>query len=306
MKKLLFLFTLSALFAFIPSMTASAQETTGKKTFSLEDLIPGGKNYSKLRPENKRFYFDGEKCVEGTKEKGPDKFPYKSFTRENNLFVSTADGKEIQVTDEPKGVVCGQSVHRNEFGINGGTFWSPKGNLLAFYRMDERMVTDYPQIDYAARFAELRPDKYPMAGMTSHVVSIGIFNPATSETVWLETGNTVDRYLTNVSWSPDEKKVYVIELNRDQNHSQLVRYDAATGAREAILIEETNEKYVEPLHPIVFLPWDDSRFIYQSQKDGYNHLYLYNTDGTLIRQLTKGEWVVENIVGFNTKKKLIK
>ncbi|MBR5963596.1 MAG: S9 family peptidase [Bacteroidaceae bacterium] len=305
MKKQLILFTLSALFAFTPSMTASAQETTGKKTFSLEDLIPGGKNYSSLRPENKRFYFDGEKCVEGTKEKGPDKFPYKSFTRENNLFVSTADGKEIQVTDEPKGVVCGQSVHRNEFGINGGTFWSPKGNLLAFYRMDERMVTDYPQIDYAARFAELRPDKYPMAGMTSHVVSIGIFNPATSETVWLETGNTVDRYLTNVSWSPDEKKVYVIELNRDQNHSQLVRYDAATGAREAILIEETSEKYVEPLHPIVFLPWDDSQFIYQSQKDGYNHLYLYNTDGTLIRQLTKGEWVVENIVGFNTKKKLI-
>ena len=226
-----------------------------------------------------------------------------AYTVGNNLFVTTADGKQLQVTDEPKGVLCGQSVHRQEFGIYKGTFWSPKGNLLAFYRMDERMVTDYPQVNTFTRIATLEPDKYPMAGMTSHQVTVGVFNPATGQTVYLQAGDPTDRYFTNVSWSPDEKSVYVIELNRDQNHAELIRYNAITGEREAKLLEETHEKYVEPQHPLTFLPWDDSQFIYQSQRDGYNHLYLYNTNGELVKQLTQGEWLVQDIVGFNEKAK---
>lgn len=85
-----------------------------------------------------------------------------------------------------------------------GTFWSPKGNLLAFYRMDESMVTDYPQVNTSTRIATLEPDKYPMAGMTSHKVTVGIYNPAT-QTVYLKAGDPTDRYFTNISWSPDEK-----------------------------------------------------------------------------------------------------
>ena len=138
-----------------------------------------------------------------------------AYTLDNNLFVTTADGKTQQVTDEPKGIVCGQSVHRQEFGISKGTFWSPKGNLLAFYRMDESMVTDYPQVNTSTRIATLEPDKYPMAGMTSHKVTVGIYNPATQKTVYLKAGDPTDRYFTNISWSPDEKSVYVIELNRE-------------------------------------------------------------------------------------------
>ena len=152
-----------------------------------------------------------------------------AYTLDNNLFVTTADGKTQQVTDEPKGIVCGQSVHRQEFGISKGTFWSPKGNLLAFYRMDESMVTDYPQVNTSTRIATLEPDKYPMAGMTSHKVTVGIYNPATQKTVYLKAGDPTDRYFTNISWSPDEKSVYVIELNRDQNHALLCCYDAETG-----------------------------------------------------------------------------
>lgn len=227
----------------------------------------------------------------------------RSFTRGNNLFVTLADGKTVQITDEPAGVKCGQSVHRDEFGITKGTFWSPKGNLLAFYRMDERMVTDYPQVNTSTRIATLEADKYPMAGMTSHKVSIGIFNPATQKTVWLKTADPTDRYFTNISWSPDEKEIYVIELNRDQNHAQLIRYNAITGDKEKVLLEETHPKYVEPQHPLTFLPWDDSKFIYQSQKDGYNHLYLYNTEGKLLKQLTKGNWIVQDLTGFAPKNK---
>ena len=237
-----------------------------------------------------------------------------AYTIDNNLYVLPSEGEAIQVTNEPDGVLCGQSVHRNEFGINSGIFWSPKGNLLAFYRMDQSMVTDYPQVNTSTRIATLAPDKYPMAGMTSHKVTVGVFNPSTKETVWLKAGDPTDRYFTNVSWSPDERSIYVIELNRDQNHSQLVQYDAATGEKIAMLYEEKHDKYVEPQHPIVFLPWDSNKFIYQSQRDGYNHLYLFDTQarafggrevgGTLVgEQLTQGEWLVQNILGFNEKTK---
>ena len=375
-------------FLFIVLMATSAMMAQDKKSFTLEDLLPGGNNYFNLQPKNiQGLGWWGDLMLTGEIEelkalnpangkeetlvtlqevndllasKGFGKIhhfyniqmPYEqkwllvntkkyrvlvdlntkeviwnqdipakaanqdwnknsrslTYTIDNNLYVKTADGKEMQVTDEPDGVLCGQSVHRNEFGIDGGTFWSPKGNLLAFYRMDQSMVTDYPQVNTFTRIATLEADKYPMAGMTSHQVTIGVFNPSTQETVYLKAGDPTDRYFTNLSWSPDEQNVYVIELNREQNHSQLVRYNAKTGEKEAVLYEERHPKYVEPQNPIVFLPWDEQKFIYQSQQDGYNHLYLFELDGnmkTSHKQLTKGEWIVKSIVGFNEKAKEI-
>ena len=245
-----------------------------------------------------------------------------AYTIDNNLFVTTADGKTVQVTNEPEGIVCGQSVHRNEFGISKGTFWSPKGNLLAFYRMDQSMVTDYPQVNTSTRIATLEPDKYPMAGMISHKVTVGVYNPSTQKTIYLKAGDPTDRYFTNISWSPDEKTIYVIELNRDQNHSKLVRYNAETGDRMEIFYEEEHPSYVEPQHTLTFLPWDNDKFIYQSQRDGFNHLYLFDigvkfdssetqktatgskyTQDAQVKQLTQGEWLVQGILGFNEKTK---
>lgn len=225
-----------------------------------------------------------------------------AYTRKNNLSISTPQG-EREITKEPDGIVCGQSVHRDEFGIAKGTFWSPDGNRLAFYRMDEKMVTQYPLVNFDTRCAEASFIRYPMAGMTSHTVRIGIYSLADGKVHFLQTGDPTDRYFTNISWSPDEKKIYLIELNRDQNHSKLVRYNAADGHREAEIVEERHPKYVHPTHPIVFLPWDNDLFLLQSERDGYNHLYLYDTSGTLIEQLTKGPWVVQEILGFNASKK---
>lgn len=241
-----------------------------------------------------------------------------AYTIGNNLYLMTADGQTQQVTDEPQGIVCGQSVHRNEFGIYKGTFWSPKGDLLAFYRMDESMVTEYPLVDITARVGELNPVRYPMAGMTSHKVQVGIYNPANQKTIYLNTGDPTDRYFTNISWAPDAKTLYLIELNRDQNHAKLCQYDAATGELISEIYEERHPKYVEPQQPIIFLPWDSSKFIYQSQRDGFNHLYLfdvkandmkgetYGSDngGTYfqrqkVTQLTQGNWMVQRVVGFN-------
>lgn len=219
-----------------------------------------------------------------------------AYTIHNNLYI---DGKAV--TDEPEGVVCGQSVHRNEFGIHKGTFWGPKGNLLAFYRMDERMVAEYPLVDVSEGIAELKNTRYPMAGMESHRVNVGIYDLSSGITVYLNTGDPADRYFTNISWSPDGKSLYLIELNRDQNHAKLCRYNAATGEPEAVLLEEKHPKYVEPQQPIVFLPWDDGKFIYQSQRDGFNHLYLHDTTGKQLKQLTSGDWLVQDILGFCEK-----
>ena len=226
-----------------------------------------------------------------------------AYTVDNNLYVVNSEGKVMQVTDEPEGVECGKSVHQNEFGISKGTFWSPDGSLLAFYKMDERMVKAYPQVNTTTRIATPAPQKYPMAGTTMHKVYVGIFNPATNKTVYMDAGDPTDRFFTNISWSPDQKHLYIIELNRDQNHSKLTRYNAETGKLEAVLFEETDEKYVEPLHPIIFLPWDENKFIYQSERDGFNHLYLYDIDGKLIKQITKGEWLVQDVLGFNSRTK---
>ena len=229
-----------------------------------------------------------------------------AYVEDGQLYVVDGQGNKRQLTtDGSREIVYGQSVHRNEFGIEKGTFWSPDGQHLAFYRMDQSMVADYPQVNIYPREAAYEPDKYPMAGMTSHKVTVGVYDVAADKTVYLDAGDPTDRYFTNIAWSPDSKTVYMFELNRGQNDCRLVSYDAATGKRLTELYRETSDKYVEPMNPIVFLPWDDTKFIMQSQRDGYNHLYLYNKDGQMLRQLTSGQWVVMEVLGFNKKQKSI-
>ena len=265
---------------------------------------------------------DGDNLLESNNKSGA-----MAILRGKNLFLRLGM-KEWQLSkDGSREIVYGQSVHRDEFGIHKGTFFSNDGTKLAFYRMDQSMVVDYPQvkipeIDYFNHpetqtcSAIAAPDKYPMTGETSHEVTVGVFDSATGKTVYLKAGDPKDRYFTNISWSPDDKTIYMFELNRDQNDCRLVSYDAKTGEKTGELYRETDEKYVEPQHPIVFLPWDNSQFIMQSQKDGYNHLYLctlgkhgsrmaHNTESLEIKQLTQGKWVVLDVLGFNTKRKSI-
>ena len=240
-----------------------------------------------------------------------------AFVEGDNLFVTDADGKTTQLTaDGSREIVYGQAVHRNEFNCNEGLFWAADGKKLAFYRMDQSMVADYPQVNTFEREATYEPDKYPMAGMTSHKVTVGVFDLETGKTIYLKAGDPTDRYFTNISWAPDGKKIYMFELNRDQNDCRLTAYDATTGEKTGELYRETDDKYVEPLHPIVFLPWDSSKFIMQSRADGYNHMYLCtlgkhgsrmasNTESLDIQQLTSGNWEVLDFLGFNTKRKSI-
>uniref|UniRef100_A0AB33JE86 S9 family peptidase n=1 Tax=Prevotella sp. GTC17260 TaxID=3236796 RepID=A0AB33JE86_9BACT len=238
-----------------------------------------------------------------------------AYVKDHQLYVQQGN-RTIQLThDGSNDIVYGQSVHRDEFGISKGTYWSNDGNKLAFYRMDQSMVAAYPLVDIPennwkptdgqSRMATPAPLRYPMAGETSHKVTVGVYDLQSGRTVYLKAGDPTDRYFTNISWSPDSKIIYMFELNRDQNDCRLVSYNATTGDKIAELYRETDSKYVEPQNPIVFLPWDHSKFIMQSQKDGYNHLYLFSSDGTQLKQITQGNWVVMDILGFNTKRRAV-
>ncbi|MCQ2294980.1 MAG: S9 family peptidase [Bacteroidales bacterium] len=229
-----------------------------------------------------------------------------AYTMGNNLFVFNA-GKSIAITNESdQDIVYGQSVHRNEFGINKGTFWSPQGNLLAFYRMDQSMVTDYPMVNTTARIAREQPFKYPMAGMKSHEVTVGIYNVAKDSVLYLDSrrDESIDErenYLTNLSWSPLEDYLYIAKINREQNHMWLERYNVTDGEFDTILFEEANSRYIEPCDPMIFVPSHPDQFLWFSLRDGYKHLYLYNTDGQLLKQVTKGSYEVEGFIGFDAK-----
>ena len=235
-----------------------------------------------------------------------------AYVKDDNLYVTDGAGSTRQVTsDGSRDLVYGQSVHRNEFGIEGGLFWNPQGTRLAFYRMDQSMVTDYPLItvpelnDSTQVSATPAPEKYPMAGQTSHLVWVGVLDVATGDTVYLKAGDPTDRYFSNISWNPDGDIVYMMEGNRDQNVVDLVAYDAVTGNRIASIYHEAHPKYVEPQHPITFLPWDKEKFLLWSERDGYNHLYIYDTAGKLEKQLTSGNWVVMDLLGFDEQQRAV-
>ncbi len=228
-----------------------------------------------------------------------------AFTAKNNLFVNK-NGKTIAVTNEAnENIISGQAVHRNEFGIDTGIFPAPNSESVAFYRMDQSMVADYPIIDWSVTPAVNHNIKYPMAGQTSHQVTLGVFNIKTQATTFLKVEGEKDQYLTAVTWSPDSKYIFVAVLNRGQNHMKMNQYDAATGALVKTLFEETDSKYVEPQRPLTFFPNSNTDFIWQSQRTGYNHLFHYSLEKGLVAQITKGDWLVTEILGFNEKKKEI-
>lgn len=230
-----------------------------------------------------------------------NKTNYVAYTQKNNLLIYDGKNNLIVTNEADENIVNGKSVHREEFGIVKGTFWSPSGNQLAFYRMDQTMVTDYPIIDWAVRPAKNTNIKYPMAGDKSHEVTVGVYNVSTGKTLFLKTGEPKEQYLTNIAWSNDEQHIYIAVLNRDQNELKLNSYSPLTGYFEKTLLEEKNDKYVHPMHEMVFLPNNSNQFVWQSERDGFNHLYLYNGDGTLVKQLTKGNWLVTDFVGFDLK-----
>ena len=219
-----------------------------------------------------------------------------AYTKENNLFCFDGE-KEYQITNfEDKNIVCGQTVSRNEFGIDGGIFISPDAKKIAFYKKDESAVTDFPLLDITTRTGTLKNIKYPMNGMPSEVVSLGVYDVAKQTTIYLEvTDFDKERYLTNITWSPDSERIYIQVLDRAQKNVHLNSYDAATGKMIKNILSEHNDRWVEPQHPLVFLKSDPAKFIYSTDnRDGYWNLYLCDDEGN-VKRLTKTDASVQYV-----------
>ena len=247
-------------------------------------------------------------------ESSDGKVRISNFDGEEGYFVT--DGKEhyLLCPDTGEHIVFGEPVHRSEWGIDEGWYFSPNSNYIAFYRMDESMVEDYPLLqtsdgEGAAHIAYVKNIKYPMAGRTSHQVKVGIFDVAKSfqqkKTVYhyIQTDLRDGEFLTNVTFSPDEKYLYITHLNREQNRSKLIRYDVNTGKRMGIVLGEGDSRFVEPQTRMIFLK--DGRFIWQSDVSGWNHFYLYEFDGTEVKQITKGEWPVLEFLALDENEEVI-
>lgn len=225
-----------------------------------------------------------------------------AYTIDNNLYVATPSGKQISVTsNEDKNIVSGQAIARSEFGITDGIFWSPKGNYLAFYQKDETNVAEYPMLDITKTPGETSFIKYPMTGQKSEHGRVGIYNMKTGKTIYIEPKGAKEDYLTNLSWTPDEKHVFIAEVNRGQNHMQLQMYNAESGAFVKTILEEKHDKWVEPEHPAFFFHQSSDEFVWMSEKDGFMNLYLCSVEKGFVRQLTHNKWEALGILGTNAK-----
>lgn len=213
--------------------------------------------------------------------------------RDHQLWLTDRAGRTRQLTfDGSADIAYGTAAHRAEFGIQSGLFWSPDGRFLCVSREDLRPIAPYPYQDLAATPPRPAPGRYPMAGSTHSRVQLGIWDTSDYSLHWLDHDPAEDVYWTNVTFD-GAGHVVTARVGRGQDQCELVRYDATTGRRLAVLLEERDAEWVEPEHGPTFLP--DGRFLWLSPRAGHRHLWLYEADGTLVHQVTKGAFDVQEL-----------
>lgn len=225
-----------------------------------------------------------------------------AYTVDNNLHL-IAGRTQTAVTNHERGIVAGQVIARQEFGIKKGTFWSNNGQMLAFYEKDERGVGQYPILDETVIPTSVEMIRYPMAGTTGEVAKVGIHNVRTGNTVYIQANERrLDDsfYLTNLAWGPNDDFIYVALINRAQNQMALQQFSALTGEFVKTLFTESDEAYVEPEHPVIFIPGKSDEFLWFSERNGFNNLYHYNTAGKLLGQ-SNLNFPITKFVGFVDK-----
>lgn len=232
-----------------------------------------------------------------------------SFVRDNNIYVvDLTTNKETQVTTDGvvNKIINGGTdwVYEEEFALPNGMYWSPDSKKIAFYRFDESMVKEYQMTMYNTGLYP-QPDvfKYPKAGEKNSVVTIHIYDVATGKIIPVDVGKETDQYIPRVQWTVDAGKLSFIRMNRLQNKQELLIANANDGT-SMVILEESSRTYLEVCDHLTFLS-DGKSFLWSSDKDGRTHLYHYNMDGTLVRQITKGWWDVITYYGFDEKSKTI-
>ena len=235
------------------------------------------------------------------------------FVRNDNLFVLDLEtGHETQLTvDGGAHVLNGHFdwVYEEEFGIIDGWQWSPDSRRIAFWQLDEERVPEFPIIDFLPLHQKTETMRYPKAGDPNSIVRIGVVGVQTEAAAtdhgpgrsvrWLDIGAPADSnqdvYIPRIGWTKDPVTLSVQRLNRLQDTLDLMLFDVVTGASRVILTE-TSATWVEVRDDLQFME-KSKTFLWSSERDGYRHLYLYDLDGGLLRQLTKGGWDVDNVAG---------
>ena len=270
---------------------ASGKMLTMEETILSRELSPSRLGQSWIGNDHLRILKDGKwvcyRISDGdTSEYKMVEKGLRAYTDGQSLRLRLADGTSVPVAEsENPQITYGQHVSRNEFGISGGIFIAPDSSKVAFYRKDESKVTTFPLLDITTRTGTSKDIKYPMAGMDSENVQLGVYDVATGTTVYMKVDEFgYDQYLTNISWRPDASQVLIQVLDRSQKHMKLNVYDAATGDFVKTILTEDNEKYVEPEDPVSFLKGSNDIFIYRTNnRDGYRNLYLCDFNGNVQR-----------------------
>jgi dipeptidyl-peptidase-4 len=226
-----------------------------------------------------------------------------SFVRTYDLWaVEVATGRERQITRGGREeVMNGQLdwVYPEELSIRTAYWWSPDSAKIAFLQMDQRPVTKYPLVNYLSYTGEYETMRYPKAGDANPVVRVGVVSIRGGAPRWMDTGRDTDIYIPRVDWLRDSKQLAIQRLNRAQTKLELLIAHTANGRARVALTEE--DPHWINLHDDLYFFADGRRFLWSSERDGFRHLYLYNLDGKLVQQLTRGAWEVTGVAGVDEK-----
>src|SRR5712671_3973405 len=230
-----------------------------------------------------------------------------SFVRDHNLWlVNLADGKERAITqggteEIRKGEL--DWVYPEELEIKTAYWWSPDSSAIAYLEMDERKVSQYPLVDFTSPSGEAELERYPVAGGANPVVRVLVVSVQGGEPRAMDIGAETDIYIPRVNWLNDSKHIAIQRLNRAQNTLDLLIANAATGKTRTALTE-SDPSWVNVGDELYFFK-DGKRFLWSSERTGYRHLYLYDLDGKLLAQLTKGEWEVTSLIAVAESKGVV-
>ncbi len=231
-----------------------------------------------------------------------------AYVRNNNLYYfDIQQQKETQITTDGKinEIINGAPdwVYEEEFSFNKAYEWSPDGKNIAFIRFDESKVKEFNLTMYEGLYPTWYKYKYPKAGEDNSIVSVKIYNISTQNTINADIGKETNIYIPRIKWTQDPGKLSIQRLNRLQNKFEILIANATTG-ETTLLYEETDKCYIEINDNLTFLK-NKKQLILTSEKSGYNHIYLYDTEGKEIRQITKGKWEVTKFLGYNENTKTI-
>ncbi|GAB3825908.1 hypothetical protein GCM10028895_36080 [Pontibacter rugosus] len=227
-----------------------------------------------------------------------------AFARENNMFVTDLSNmQETQITTDGKfnSIINGYSdwVYEEEFSFAKGFHWSPDGKKIAFYTFDEANVPEFNMQMWGELYPQDYKFKYPKAGEANSTVKVSVYDVNSGKTVKMDTGNEDDIYIPRIKWTNDANLLSIQKMNRLQNTLEILHANVSTGKTNVVL-KETDKAYIDITDDLTYLK-DGKNFIHSSEKDGYNHLYLYNMNGKLVRQITDGNWEVSEYVGYDEK-----